>query len=396
MSITTPREVIQVQVATNNAHSPVGAEIMAGRNRPTGEAVQVSPNQADITDALEELGMAASHKAKVDIDKVKVRKGAGTDLDALSRIAEYYEKLPDLPRDDKLRELTRRFGTFEELMRRGGEEGGSGLPTAEDLRQALAEYDSDITHQFAALEQMRQNAVKAGAPEGFLALLDTVRTDLRTEAASVRDIAAGFIAAPEAHSMAEALGADAATYRNSYREMLRDTPNIGQIFGALRGFSLTEKLEDVIDSFTKVAGADLGSFNSSTDPVQLRGVLDELSKLKRIRTALDGATEGLGKLDRMYPPEGDETRPTSAELTERLLGFAASPVSGMADAERLMAGLLSGLPEVAVAGINILRDMHAALPDDIMPNPAAREQQSRVLMSLSDRLVDAEEAAYAE
>ena len=196
--------------------------------------------------------------------------------------------------------------------------------------------------------------------------------------------------------MAEALGADAATYRESYREMLRDTPNMGQIFGALRGFSLSEKLDEVIASFTKVAGADMSSFNSSTDVRQLAGVLSELSNLKLVRTVLDGANESLNKLGRMYPPAKGEVRPSAEEMTQRLLTFASSPASGIADAERMLAGLIDGAPEVAVAAINLARDLHAALPDVTMPNGAARDQQSRILMSLSDRLVDAEEAAFGD
>ena len=394
MTITTPREIIQTQIATNNAHSPVGSEIMAGRNRTTGEGVTVSRNQADISDAMEELGMAASHKAKVDIDKVKVRKGAGTDLDALARIAEYYEKLPDMPREQKMVDLAKRFQTFEEIMKQGGGS-GSGMPSAEDMREALAAYDSDISHQFAALEMLHQNALKSGAPAEYVALLDTLRTDMRTEGSS-RDIAAGFVAAPEANRMAEALGADAATYRDSYREMLRDAPNMGQIFGALRGFSLSEKLDEVIASFTKVAGADMSSFNSSTDVKQLAGVLSELSNLKLVRTVLDGAKDSLAKLDRMYPPGPNDARPDAEELTHRMLIFASSPASGIADAERMLGGLIAGAPEVAVAAINLARDLHAALPDVTMPNGAARDQQSRILLSLSDRLVDAEEAAFGD
>ena len=115
-----------------------------------------------------------------------------------------------------------------------------------------------------------------------------------------------------------------------------------------------------------------------------------------MRSTLDGAVDALTKLDRMYPPEPGENRPDAVTLTERLLAFASSPAAGIADAERLLGGLMDGAPEVAVAAINLVRDLHAAMPDSIMMNASSREQQSRILMSLSDRLVDAEEAAYGE
>ncbi len=89
--------------------------------------------------------------------------------------------------------------------------------------------------------------------------------------------------------------------------------------------------------------------------------------------------------------------PGAVELTSRLLHFCASPSASVRDAERLIAGLSDANdPAVAVAAVNMIRDIHGLLADAAFPSFAAREQQRRALLDLSTKLVAAEEAAFAE
>ena len=44
--------------------------------------------------------------------------------------------------------------------------------------------------------------------------------------------------------------------------------------------------------------------------------------------------------------------------------------------------------------VNLLRNQHSLLPDSVMPSLQAREQQSRLLLNLSDRVVETEEKAF--
>ena len=280
MAIGAPKEMVQTSIATHNAASPVGVEKLAeGRNRTLNEAATVSKGNSDMTDALEELGMAAATRGKPNLDKMKVRQGARTNFDALGRIADYYDKLPDLPQDQKLRELAKRFEQFEEMLSGGG----SGSLSSEDILQALQEFDSDPSHQFAVLENMRADAAAKGASPDYLAALDAARAHFH-EPETARDVKAGFAMAGTAHARADALGGTPEQMRESYREMLRDSKHMGQIFDTLRDFNLAMKFEEVVDTFMGVAGDDIGSFGPSTDPAQLHGVVQELSKLKQLTT----------------------------------------------------------------------------------------------------------------
>lgn len=395
MAINSPQEVIRTQIATNNSISPVGAEVMAnamGKDVRTNESVQVAPSKSDLTDALEELGMGVASRGKPDIDKMKARRGAAKDVDALSRIAEYLDELPDLPGEERYQQLVRKMQAFQQMEFGGG--GGGDQISADDLRQMLKAYDSDITHQLYALERLRKDAMAQGAPAAVLAAIDRLREEFATPD-NLRDIRAGVASSMESHRMADRFGTDASSFRDSYRELLRDPqPRLGAIFDTLRKFSLTESFDDVVGSFLKVAGDDLASTGPSTDPILLGALMTELSKLKNLRTVLKGAEDLAAKLDRTYPPQHGSKRPDATELASRLLHFSGLGLPTLNDANSLLRGYESEAPEVPVMAVNLIRHQHAQLPGSVMPSDQAHEQQSRLLVALSDRVVATEEKAY--
>jgi len=393
-----PTEVIRAQIATANVASPVGVEVMSsqqGRFGATQEAVQTTSSPSDITDALEELGMSVAQRGpNNDASRRKLRKGQGSGLDALSRIADYYDKLPTMPTGDKQRNLLATFRQFQSMMQMNRmldrEGGAAGLPTADDLRKALADFDTDPTHQFVALEDLRARATADGAPVAYLALLDEVRLDFRTPGME-REVLAGLAAARAAHDLGAAIGADPREVRDGYRNLLRESPVLGRMVEEMRKFSSSGDLDRVIDSFLKVAGDDLASLGPSADPVILGDLVRELSNLKTLRTAVQSAEGALTKLDRLHPAPAGHPRPSAEELSGCLLQFSAASMPSAIDADRMIAPFEAQSPEAAIGAINLLRDLHAALPDAVFPTVQAREQQSRILLMLSDRLVAHEE-----
>lgn len=402
MAINTPREILQTQIATHNATSPVGSEIMTnmtGRSKTTSESVTVSTNNTDITDALEELGMAKATRGKKDLETMKARRGQGADLDALTRIADYYDKLPDLPSDQKNRDLVLKMQSYEEFFSQEKGQGGSGLkPTADDIRQLLQEFDGDITHQFAALESAAARFSAAGPSSEFMALLDEVRQEMR-EGDAAQDIKAGFFSAQEASTAPERFATPPEVFRESYRQMVRSGGHLGRIFDALGDFVKAgntgkENFENAIDSFIKVAGADMQSFGPSTDPIILGDVVAELKNLKNMRTILEMGQGLIDKLSSMFPSNKD-VLPDSAEITSLLLDFTSSSVASAMDAQKMVERFSDMGPDVAVVALNILRDIHSQMPDSAMPTDGARLQQSKILMNLSDKLVAVEENSFA-
>lgn len=383
--------VATVEAQKDISNSAEGQQRMAGRHAGTGEGVRaVTAQRNDMLDLAEEMGMAKAGRAKVDLDKIKVRKGAGTDLDALGRISEYLDRLPNLPKDQKLRDLVQRFAGFEESFRRGGE---GGLPTPEDLARALAEFDGDVSHRFAALEAVAADAAARGAPAAYLHALNEMRREMRRPE-TAQAIVAGFHAAPTAARLAERTGGSDADFRDAYRMMLRENASPAAILAKLRSFSLTENLEAVIDGFIRVAGEDMASFGPSADPAHLAGVLRELSVLKQMRTVLDLAGETLSNAARIFP--GSEGWPTPADMAARILDFAGQAVPSLGKATELLAGFAEDPPDLRAIMLNHVRSMHDAVPRGLMPPDPQVAQQKAVLATLGDREVDAEEARYSD
>lgn len=394
-----PLEMVRTQIATQNAESEVGVRTL-GQSPVTKETVQMGGvDQSDIMDAIEELGAAVAERRKPRLEETKVRKGAGTHTEGMGRITDIEEKLPDQPVDQRLRDLRERLDQFRESFDRGGS--GSSRPTVEDILDALRSYDSDPTHQFAALERFRQDVAALGAGDEFLSVVDQARATFR-QGPMQRDVTAGFAAAEIANKMAGSLDTDPTTIRNSYRDMVRDNQNLGQIFDHLRTFNLASSFDQIIDSFTKIAGRDLDVLNADKDQVtigetsQLVGnVLTELSKLKQIKTLYSESGLALETIKRVHPElKGSNSVPDQNDLTSRLLHFGSNPSTSVADAEKVISGISGNDPGISVTAVNTFRNIHALMPDAVLPSPIAREQQSRAIMDLSTRLVAREEAYF--
>jgi hypothetical protein len=202
--------------------------------------------------------------------------------------------------------------------------------------------------------------------------------------------------------MAGSLDTDPTTIRNSYRDMVRDNQNLGQIFDHLRTFNLASSFDQIIDSFTKIAGRDLDVLNADKDQVtigetsQLVGnVLTELSKLKQIKTLYSESGLALETIKRVHPElKGSNSVPDQNDLTSRLLHFGSNPSTSVTDAEKVISGISGNDPGISVTAVNTFRNIHALMPDAVLPSPIAREQQSRAIMDLSTRLVAREEAYF--
>lgn len=390
--MSSPVDNLRSQVAALNVISPVGTEVMReARGSFRGEMVQTSSEASKLTDAAEEIGMSFAHRAdKRTLGQREVRQGQGANLEAIARIADYYDKLPNMPRDAELKGLVDNLENLRQLLESTG--GGSDAPTKEDVLAALHGFDGDVTHQYAALEVAREYFEAAGASTEFQNLLDEARGEFqKTDVA--RDVQAGFAAAEVAARQAATLETDPASVRDAYRALLRESQNLGQLFDSLSKFDMLKKFGEVVDTFMEAAGRDLASTGPSTDETHLHGLITELAKLKKMQTVVDSAAQLIKTTERLLLPN-ERGRQDPLELTSRMLNFAAKAAVSMADANGLLGRLDKASLASQVAFANGLRGMHAEIPDDVMPSQQARQQQSGTIMSLLDRLVADEEAEY--
>lgn len=387
-------ETLRQNITALNVTSPVGAEVASQiRGDYRGEQVTVSSAESQLQDAFEELGMEVAHHADKDtLERRDIRQGQGASLDALARIADYYDKLPDMPREDQLKTLVEMLESFERLMDEASG-GGSGQDvTADDILRALQEFDPDVTHQFAALDIAREFFATTGASEQFQMLLEQAHGEF-SKGDLGRDVRAGLAAAKEAAQAAVTLETDPAAVREAYRALLRESKNMGQLFSSFRRFDMMKNFAEVVETFMAVAGEDLASTGPSTDPAYLHALITELAKLKKMRSVVGMASDLTRTTDRLLEkgeaPEGD-----AADVAEKMLTFASNPAAGPNDARAMLAryGKCSLATQLSFA--NGLRGMHGELPDEIMPSPQARLQQSASILTMLDTLVEEEEQEY--
>jgi len=403
-------EMLRQTLAANAVVSPVGVEVAATQQGSyRGQIVTRSDLGSKLANAsrTQTLGMKTRDLHSVHLRML--RRGQGTNLEATARIADFYEKLPNMPGRAALQLLVEEMTGImvaarakvearREKSADGDEESEASESDREEATEkgailaALHSFDPDVSHQYAALEIAREHFQENGDDPEFLEELDQAAQEFE-RADIARDVRAGFASAEAAKRLAATLETDPASVRDAYRTMLREEKNIGQLFDALTKFDMLKHSDVILEAFTTAAGRDLASTNSSTDPRFLHALLTELGKLKQIKAVLNMSCQIVDETGRTLPePLRGALEPI--RVASCMLNFVAKPVVNLTDARALVAGAES----IGVAGqvvlVNGLQNMHGAVPDDMIPSNEARQQQRLTLRSLSSRLVEAEEREF--
>ena len=419
-------EVTRQSIATQNVVSPVGVEIVAERTGSyRGEKVTNSRENSKISQAGP--GASTSEAVRADprsLQQRVVRQGQATSLQANARIADFYDKLPNMPDQAQLENLVGTLRTFEAAVstiahhvaphlmetlvvkreqqqeslkdeQQGAPdgEGGSG-PGRDDIFKALQSFDADPSHQYAALDIARDHFASSGASQEFLAILDDAATEFdKTDVA--RDVRAGFAVAKIARDAAETLETSPAAVRESYRTLLREQMNVGQLFDSLAKFDMSKNFSAIVEIFRTAAGQDLASTGPSTDPTFLHALLTEIGKLKKMQTIFEMGGDLIKETERTLVPR-ERGLTDATQVTSAVLNFVSKATVNLNDARNLLGGMQQSSPAGQVVFANGLRGLHGQIPDDIMPSGAARLQQGATLATLLNTLVANEEAHFAQ
>ena len=386
-------ETLRQSIASLNVTSPTGAEVAREiRGDYRGERVVTATIASQLQDAAEEIGMAVAHRSdRRTLDRREVRQGQAASIEALARIADYYDKLPDMPREDALRSLVERLQTLHDILQRSGRGGGQTV-SREDVLAALQSFDPDVTHQFAGLDIAREFFAAAGASDEFQLLLDQAHAEYG-KGDLAKEVKAGFAASHPAARAAATLETDPAAVREAYRALLRETKNMGQLFEAFRRFDVMKNFGEIIEVFMSAAGRDLASAGPSTDATYLHALITELSKLKKMQSVVDMAGNLTRTTDRLLQ-RGEAPKGDAADVAGRILSFASSAAPGAADARSMLDRYRDCTLATQVVFANGLRALHGELPDEVAPSPQARLQQSAAILAMLDILVAEEDREY--
>lgn len=386
--------ITRQNVASANIQSQLGGEILqANQGARKGDTATVIPKNSDLSDIQEEIGNAVGKFAdKKTLGQAKIRQGAGRNMEALKRIADYYDKLPDMPREAELRDLVTKLQGFEDLLGGGG---GGGSATADDILDALRAFDGDVTHQYEALNAAQRYFEASGASDEFRALLD--RAERSFDDPSIqRSVRAGYAIAKAASEAAPTLETSPGALRDTYREMLRSEKHMGQLFDQLSSFNVRLKFTEVVDLFLQTAGLELANTNSQADSVIVGALVRELGALKEMRTVVEEGDNLIAQTQRIDPDfASDPAAATAIELTSGLLNYAAKAAPSLNDARHLMRKFEPASEQTMVVFANGVHDLHRLISDRSVASDAARLQQSARLQEMRIELSAQEEDAFS-
>ncbi len=378
------------RIASQTIASPQGSEAVSEKlGRYGGEEVRVTTEGEKLAEASEELGMSVAHRAdRKTLQQREIRQGRAANVEALARISEYLDRLPDMPSEAKLKSLVEELGSY--LLRTSERGAGGGGPTKNDVLAALQRFDADPTHQFAALEIAA--SYFAGVDEALEAALEDAKVEFEREDLA-REVRAGFAVAKLAHEAKQTLETDPAAVRETYRRMLREQKHMGQLFDELTAFDGLKKFDEIVELFLEAAGQDLRSTGPSTDPRFLSEILTELGKLKRLNSVFRLSDQQLEKILRLIA-EAERPSLTPTTLTSRLLHFCAKAAPSTADAMGIFESQLHMPARVLVHLGNGLKSLYDLVPDDVLPAVSAREMQNGALLAWLTSLAEREDAEY--
>ena len=387
--------IARQNIASANVQSQVGAEgLQTVRGERKGDAATAVVKNADLTDIQEEIGNAVGKFAdKRTLGQAKLRQGVGVNIEALKRIADYYDKLPDMPREAELRGLVGKLQSFQDMLAGEGG-GGSGSVSADDILDALRSFDGDVTHQFEALQVAQRYFEENGAGPALRTALDQAERAF-DDPDLARDVRAGYTIAAEAAAAAPTLETTPGALRDAYREMLRSEQNIGELFDKISDFNIRFSFSQAVDLFLTAAGNDLADTNSQTDPILLSALNRELGALKEMRTVFEEGNRLINMTQRIDPSFG--TGPDAAgpiELTSALLKFSAKQSPSLSDARNLVKQFEPAEEKTMVVFANGLQDLHRLMSDRSVTSSSARVQQVSMIENLRIELSVAEEAAF--
>jgi type III secretion system YopN/LcrE/InvE/MxiC family regulator len=410
------------RLMSNVMTSPTGVEASGkghvGHMR--GQTIQSAANRQSQVAQASRKQLSARIISQMSLQRLLTltkRAGLGKSEAAASRIADFYDTLPNMPDRARLASLIAEVRSFQEELKSEDidsdddeiegdpEEDEDGVETADgESRKGAAKtaiggflekFSSDVSDQAAALEIIVGEFEEDELDPDMQAALAELSQHFE-EGNVGRDVRAGMAAARAAYAASATLGTDPAAIRDAYRAMIRQEMSFSKLFDALLQFDPLANSDTILETFCLAAGTDLTNLTGpSTDPTLLRALLGELGKLKKLRTVLDGC----GKLveDVESALSGEQKGLLAApSLASRLLAFISRGSVSILDAMKLLGELARAKPGAKLIFFNGVEYLLVLVPDEMFPDMGARLSQKQALRKANEKVVDEEEDEFAE
>lgn len=401
-----------------------------------GDAVKVSPNASPITDIQEEIGLILSQRTgRRQLGQLERHSSRPVNRIVIERIEEYYARLQDAPSQDDLLTLVEKLIAFEDIaddQQFGSNESKTAREKAlNDIREVLKQSGASNRQQYMLLQGARMHFEGKSSRSGLPSLLEEA-ADRFFDKKMVNGVRADYAMLPHAQKAEGRLGTRADILRAQYSNMIDGGMKIAKLYAALLKNCKILDFHTLSEVFLKAAGDDLATVAGRTDRTVLRGLMNQLSCLKTLRTALEGCAELIGQVEDMFPgfadPLEDDTEDRSkggskdgsdggsedgpkddaedssqvgseraGELLADLLNFCAKNAPSHGDGRKLVRRFEGETTpaKALVVYCNGLIALHKNLDDRIFPSNSARLQQTTELLTVSGEYVEIEESEEA-
>lgn len=370
-----------------------------------GHPAKVVEKSSDLSDIQEEIGNSVGKLAdKRTLETSRLRKGAGVNKEALTRIADFYDRLPDAPHEDKLRELV---GNLQDHVDRQeeGTQAGKGLNDVYHLLRSSSDSDRQA---YMLLQAARLHFAGTETGDALLPLFDQVE-DKFYASQTAQDVRADYAVLVHARE-AGAPAAVQTALSDKYRDMLLSGMDLGILFSTLSSFYKRLSFQAVIDIYLQAASDDLEMLSREGDKAFLGKLLGELGILKTLRSTYEAAQSLLARSRRLLSrfgkmrnsekdgseeEEDDDDDSGVNALMAELLSFCSKRTAALDDGRRLIRTF--DRDEDPVAGVifgNGVLEIHRDMPDTVFPSTQVRLHQLNVLVEICSDLTAIEDENF--
>ncbi len=233
-----------------------------------GQEVSVKSDASSmIADSAEEVTFAASEKVETKLAKRKIKGNKELSSGATEQAENFIKKLPDIGNVEKLKDFLVNLKSKD-------------IKDSGQAREAAKEFFKDFSHQYAALEFVKEAIKDDDDAKELLEIVDKATGELLEEHGpeirSALNISEDVINATK-----DGLG-DTQEVRDFYRDTVLDYDGISQTFKDIQTKYKDEGMFKAIDFLMSSIGSDLSSGNPSISSTELKKINDDVFQLRLI------------------------------------------------------------------------------------------------------------------
>ena len=244
-----------------------------GRYR--GEMVTVHNVAHSVFDAMEELTSLGSEKAEKDLTKRTIKDRTSRSTSVNDQISEYLRKVPDLEKNQTLKELLRKMSD-------------GNITTIAQLQTYLDGFSGEKSHQYLALKVLKRSLESSADNKPLLEVVDSAVLNMEQHADSWSRIDAEIRVSRIADDFSrEQAFSSLHQLRGFYCDTVHSYQGLGAAYHDVVERFGSQQVATAVEFMLQAMSTDLTMQGSAIDSVKLQLLMSDMRKLKNLNTLQD-------------------------------------------------------------------------------------------------------------